>query len=128
VDKNSLVESGREIVRGLQDDGVPLIAALWVREMSDTGDTGDDNWLLWLAPKTFQGRTNFYALLAKVLTRLQPQIGYFEISNVRSIVPTNSIIGELRRFGPIRPDRPRYLFNENLGGIYLKEAIVLHVD
>lgn len=124
MDKNSLVESGRVIVKGLQDDGVPLIAALWVREMSDTGD---DNWLLWLAPKTFQGRTYFYASLAKVLTKLQPQIGYFEISNVRTIVPTNPIIAELRRFGPIRPDRPRYLFNENLGGIYLKEAIVLHV-
>ena len=125
MDKNSLVESGREIVKGLQDDGVPLIAALWVREMSDTGD---DNWLLWLAPKTFQGRTNFYASLAKVLTKLQPQIGYFEISNVRTIVPTSPIIGELRRFGPNRPNLPRYLFNENLGGIYLKEAIVLHVD
>ena len=125
MDKNSLVESGREIVKGLRDDGVPLIAALWVREMSDTGD---DNWLLWLAPKTFQGRTNFYASLARVLTRSQLQIGYFEISNVRTIEPTNSIIGELRRFGPICPYRPRYLFSENLGGIYLKEAVVLHVD
>lgn len=125
MDKSSLVESGREIVKGLHVDGVPLIAALWVREISDTGG---DNWLLWLAPKTFQGRTNFYASLARVLTKLQPQIGYFEISNARSIVPTNPIISELRRFGPIRPDRPRYLFNENLGGIYLAEAIVLHVD
>jgi len=125
VDKNSLVESGWEIVKGLEDDGVPLIAALWVREMSDTGD---DNWLLWLAPKTFQGRANFYASLAKVLTKLQPQIGYFEISNVRTIEPTNPIIRELRRFGQIRPDRPRYLSSENLGGVYLKEAIVLHVD
>lgn len=125
MDKNSLVESGRKIVKGLQDDGVPLTAALWVREMSDTGD---ENWLLWLAPKTFHGRTDFYASLAKVLSKLRAQTGYFEISNVRTVVPTNSIIGELRRFGPIRPDRPRYLFNENLGGIYLKEAIVLHVE
>jgi len=125
VDKNSLVESGREIVKGLQHDGMSLIAALWVREISDTGG---DNWLLWLGPRTFQGRTDFYASLAKVLTKLQPRIGYFEISNVRSIVPTNPIIGELRRFGPIRPDRPRYLLNENLGGVYLAEAIVLHVD
>ena len=54
---------------------------------------------------------------------MQLQIGYFEISNVRTIEPTNSIIGELRRFGSIRPDRPRYLFSENLGGIYLKEAV-----
>lgn len=125
MDKNSLVEIGREIVKGLQDDGVPLVAALWVRELSDTGD---DDWLLWLAPKKFLGRTNFYASLAKVLTKLQPQIGYFEIANVRTIEPTNSIIGELRRFGQIRPDRPRYLSSESLGGVYLKEAIVLHVD
>lgn len=125
MDKDSLVERGRVIVKGLQDEGVLLIAALWVREISDTGG---DNWLLWFAPKTFQGRTSFYASLAKVLTKLQLQIGYFEISNVRTIAPTSSIIGELRRFGPIRPDRPRYLFNENLGGTYLQEAIVLHVD
>jgi hypothetical protein len=103
-----------------------LIAALRVREVSDTGD--GDNWLLWLAPKTFLGRTSFFASLSKVLARLQPQIGYFEISNVRTIAPTNNIIGELRRFGSIRPDRPRYLFNENFGGTYLQEAVVLHVD
>jgi len=126
VDKNSLVESGREIVHGLRDDGVPLVAALWVREISDTGD--GDNWLLWLAPKTFQGRASFFASLSKVLAKLQPQIGYFEISNVRAIAPTNSIIGELRRFGRISPDRPRYLFNENFAGTYLQEAVVLHVD
>jgi hypothetical protein len=125
VDKDSLVEIGRTIVRGLQDEGVPLVAALWVREISDTGG---DNWLLWLAPKTFQGRTYFYGSLARVLAKLQPQIGYFEISNVRTVVPTNPIIRELRRFGPIRPDRPRHLSNGNLGGIYLNEAIVLHVD
>ena len=125
MDKDSLVERGRKIVTGLQDDGVPLIAALWVREISDTGD---DNWLLWLAPKTFKGRAHFYKALASVLTKLQPQIGYFEISNVKSIAPTDAIIGELRRFGPIRPNRPRYLFNENLGGKYIKEAVVLHVD
>jgi hypothetical protein len=125
VDKNSLVEIGQSIVKGLQDGGVPLIAALWVREMSDTGG---DNWLLWLGPKTFHGRTNFYASLANVLTRLRAQTGYFEISNVRTIDPTNSLIGELRRFGKIRPDRPRYLSSENLGGIYLMEAIVLLVD
>jgi hypothetical protein len=62
-----------------------------------------------------------------VLTKLQPQIGYFEISNVRTIVPTNPIIGELRRFGPIDPDEPRYLFNESLAGTYLQEAIVPYV-
>jgi hypothetical protein len=112
------------IVKGLQDEGVPLIAALWVREISDTGG---DTWLLWLAPKYFLGRTNFYASLTKVLTKLQPQIGYFEISNVRTIVPTSPIIGELRRFGPIRPNQPRYLFYENLAGTYLHEAIVLFV-
>lgn len=125
MDKSSLVESGREIVKGLQDDGVSLAAALWVREISDTGG---DNWLLWLAPKMFHGRTSFYASLAKVLSKLQSRIGYFEISNVRTIVPTSPIVDELRRFGPIRPDRPRYLFNESLGNIYLSEAIVLHVD
>lgn len=125
MDKSSLVEIGQKIVKGLQDDGVPLTAALWVREMSDTGD---DNWLLWLGPKTFQGRTNFYSSLARVLTKLRAQTGYFEISNVRTLEPTNSIISELRRFGKIRPDRPRYLFNENLAGMYLKEGIVLHVD
>jgi hypothetical protein len=125
VDKNSLVDIGREIVKGLQDDGVPLVAALWVREVSDTGG---DNWLLWLAPKTFLGRASFYAALAKVLAKLQPQIGYFEIANVRTVDPTNSIVGELRRFGRIRSDRPRNLVNENLAGNYLNEAIVLHVD
>jgi hypothetical protein len=124
VDKDSLVERGRAIVRGLQDEGVALTVALWVRR---TSDTGDDSWLLWLAPKNFLGRANFYASLAKVLAKLQPQIGYFEIANVRTIVPTNPIVGELRRFGPIDPDRPRYLSNENLGGTYLQEAIVLHV-
>lgn len=125
MDKNSLVAIGREIVKGLQDAGVSLIAALWVREVSDTGG---DNWLLWLAPKTFQGRTTFYASLASVLTKLQPQIGYFEIANVRAIDPASSIIDELRRFGRIRPDHPRYLSNENLRGTYLMEAIVLHVE
>jgi hypothetical protein len=125
VDKNSLVETGREIVKGLQDDGVPLTAALWVREISDTGG---DSWLLWLGPKTFLGRASFYASLARVLTRLESQIGYFEIANVRSIPPTNAIVGELRRFGQVRPDRPRFLFNENLGGTYVAEAIVLHVE
>lgn len=113
------------IVTGLQDEGVPLVAALWVREISDTGG---DNWLLWLAPKSYRGRTSFYASLARVLNKVQPLIGYFEISNVRSIVPTSPIIGELRRFGPIRADRPRYLFNENLAGTYLQEAIILHVN
>jgi hypothetical protein len=124
VDKDSLVERGRVIVKGLQDDGVPLTAALWVREISDTGG---DNWLLWLAPKNFLGRTSFYSSLSKVLTKLQLQIGYFEIANVRTIAPTSSIIDELRRFGPIRSDQPRYLFNQNLGGTYVQEAIVLHV-
>jgi hypothetical protein len=112
------------IIKGLQDDGVPLIAALWVREISDTGG---DNWLLWLAPRYFQGRASFYASFARLLTKLQPLIGYFEISSVRTLVPTSPIIGELRHFGPIRPDRPRYLFNENLAGTYLHEAIILYV-
>ena len=122
MDKNSLVEVGRTIAKGLQDDGVALIAALWVREMAD------ETWLLWVAPKTFKGRQDFYASLAKVLTKLRAQTGYFEISSVRSIDPASPIIGELRRFGRISPDHPRYLFNENLGGIYLKEAILLQVD
>ena len=125
MDKDSLVEIGRTIVKGLQDEGVPLTAALWVREISDTGG---DHWLLWLAPTTFQGRTSFYGSLARVLAKLQPQIGYFEISNARTVVPTSPIITELRRFGSIRPDRPRYLSNGNLGGIYLNEAVVLYVD
>lgn len=124
MDKDSLVERGRVIVKGLQDENVPLVAALWVREISDTGG---DNWLLWLAPKSFQGRASFYKSLAKVLAKLQSQIGYFEISNVRTIAPASPIIDELRRFGPIRPDQPRYLFNENLAGTYLQEGIILHV-
>jgi hypothetical protein len=121
MDKDSLVVVGRKILKGLQDDGVPLLVALWVREMSD------ETWLLWLAPKTFKGRQSFYASVAKVLSQLRAQIGYFEISSVRTIDPTSPIIGELRRFGQIRPDRPRYLFNENLGGTYLKEGILLQV-
>lgn len=124
MDKDSLVERGRLIVKGLQDEGVPLTAALWVREVSDTGG---DNWLLWVAPKNFQGRTSFYTSLSRVLSKLQLQIGYFEISNVRTIAPVSSIVGVLRRFGPIRPDQPRYLLNQNLGGTYVQEAIVLHV-
>lgn len=113
-------------MHGLQQDGVPLAAALWVREVSDTG--GDD-WVLWLAPKTFQGRTHFYALLAEVLTKLQPQIGYFEIANVRAIEPTSFIMHQLRRFGKIDPTQPpRYLVSENLGGVYIQEAIVLLLD
>lgn len=125
MDKNSLVEIGREIVKGLQGESVPLTAALWIRELSDTGG---DNWLLWLAPKTFLGRTNFYGSLSRVLTKLQPQIGYFEIANVRTIDPASPIVRELRRFGKVSPDRQRYLSSENLGGIYLNEAIVLYLD
>jgi hypothetical protein len=112
-------------VEGLQHDGVPLVAALWVREPSDTGG---DNWLLWLSPQRFLGRMTFYTSLANVLTRLQPLIGYFEIANVRAIDPAHSIVGELRRFGRIRPDHPRYLYNENFGGNYVSEAVVLYVN
>jgi hypothetical protein len=112
-------------VKGLQDEGVPLIAALWVRTESDTGG---DSWRLWLAPKNYQGRASFYASLARVLGKLQPQIGYFEVSNVRAIAPTTPITVDLRRFGPIRADQPRYLLNQKLGGSYLQEAIVLHVS
>ena len=122
MDKNSLVEVGRTIIEGLQDDGVPLTAALCIREMED------DAWLLWLAPRTFKGKRSFYTALAKVLTKLRSQIGYFEISNVRSMDPASSIIGELRRFGQVRPDHPRHLSSENLGGAYLKEAVLLLLD
>ena len=122
MDKNALVDVGRKIIKGLEDDGVRLNAALWVRELSD------ESWLLWLGPKTLQSKTRFYGSLANVLTRLRKHTGYFEISNVRTIEPSNSIIHELRRFGSIDPLFPRYLFNENLGGLYLKEAILLKVD
>ena len=49
MDKNSLVEVGRKIVKGLQNGGVPLVAALWVREAMD------EQWLLWISPKSFTG-------------------------------------------------------------------------
>jgi hypothetical protein len=122
VDKTTLVDTGRRIVKALEDEGVPLIAALWVREISDTGG---DTWLLWVAPKKFRGRSAFYLDLAMALATLQGQIGYFEISNVKVIEPNDPLIDELRRFGRVRPNRPRYLFSESLGRIYLTEAIIL---
>ena len=122
MDKNSLVEVGRRIVKGLQNGGVPLVAALWVREAMD------EQWLLWISPKSFDGRTSFYASLADVLTKLRGQTGYFEISNVRAIEPTNSIVRELKKFGKVSPDRPMHLQSVSLRGVYLKEGVLLYVE
>ena len=122
MDKSSLVEVGRTIVKGLQNGGVPLVAALWVREAMD------EQWLLWISPKSFTGRTNFYASLANVLTKLRAQTGYFEISNVRAIEPTNAIVYDLKRFGKVNPDHPMFLQSVSLSGVYLKEGVLLYVE
>ena len=94
-----------------------MVAALWVREAMD------EQWLLWISPKSFDGRTSFYASLADVLTKLRGQTGYFEISSVRAIEPTNSIVRELKKFGKVSPDRPMHLQSVSLSGVYLKEGV-----
>jgi len=120
VDKGSLVEIGRTLLRSLKAEGVGVYAALWVRDL-------DDQWRLWIAPDMFTDSRSFYLALAKVLTKHRAQTGYFEISNVRVIEPTNSILAELRRFGKVSPDFPLMLQSERLGSYFLNEGILLEV-
>ena len=124
MDNDTLVKTGRKIVKALEGSGVPLVAALWVRQPSDT----EDNWFFWLAPKTFRSRSDFYLEVAMALAKVRDQIGYLEISSIKAIDPKDDIVRDLhRQFPKVSPHQPRYFFSQSLGGTYLKEGIVLRV-
>jgi hypothetical protein len=123
VDQNSLVIVGREVLKGLQAENFGLDAALWVRE------TMDDQWLLWIAPKTFKGRHEFFTVMSRVLSKLRARQILFEISNVRALEPNSAVLSDLkRRYGRVRPDLPLPLQSENLGGFYIMEGVLLYHD
>ena len=122
MDQGSLVAVGKVILDGLQAEKSSVDAALWVR------DTWEDPWQLWLAPKTFKGRHDFFVVLANVLTRYRVQTGNFEISNVRLIEPNSPFLAELKRYGRVRPDRPVVLQSDYIGGYYIKEGLLLLQD
>jgi hypothetical protein len=120
VDKVSLVEIGRTLLRSLKAEGLGVHAALWVRDL-------DDQWRLWIAPDRFTDSRSFYLALASVLAKHRSQTGNFEISSVKVVEPTNSILVELRRFGRVSPDFPMMLQSEQLGGYFLNEGILMEV-
>ena len=120
MDKVSLVEIGRTLLRSLKAEGVGVHAALWVRDL-------DDQWRLWIAPDRFTDSRSFYLVLANALAKHRSQTGYFEISSVKVIEPTNPILAELRRFGKVSPDFPVMLQSERLGGYFLNEGVLMEV-
>jgi hypothetical protein len=119
VDQSSLVAIGKVILDGLQAEKFGVDAALWVRA------DWEEPWRLWLAPKIFMGPHDFFAALAKVLTKYRVQTGYFEISNVRPIEPNSPFLAELKSYGRVRPDRPVPLLGDYIGGTYIKEGLLL---
>ena len=120
MDKVSLVEIGRTLLRSLKAEGVGVHAALWVRDLEAPVAALD-------RAHRLTDRRSFYLVLANALAKHRSQTGYFEISSVKVIEPTNPILAELRRFGKVSPDFPVMLQSERLGGYFLNEGVLMEV-
>ncbi len=120
MDQAALVDGGKIVLRSLRGEGVDVSAALWVR------DPGE-RWSLWVAPKRFVSRLDFYRTLASAINKHASKLRFFDIADVKVVDPNSDVVTELRKYGRVRAAHPVALESARLGNTFVTEGLLLQV-
>lgn len=120
------IEEGRRLIKELNDAGVPVVAAAWVKE-----DEGGLWYLYLVTPLVPEGgdAREAYGRVNEVIRAMQEPLGFdpFQIKVVNPSEPFGRVIRELhgRRGGkvPVRPD-PGRLGDRSIEAAYIYPAAV----
>lgn len=121
MDQETLVNAGKALIQGLENNGVKVRGAMWVR-LNETG-----SWRLWIVSSKGVDKKEFYRVVANTLPEVEEKYQDFSISDVELKQDNDPVIQALSVF--IRADgiSSINLSRNMVNGVYTPDGILLRM-
>jgi hypothetical protein len=120
MDKALLVDAGHQLMTLLEQDGIPVRAAVWMY----SADT--NTWKLWIVPHTsITEKRDFYRRVATIISKNRTVLQGLDASDVEMIESNHPAMRALRSLFHVTKKSSVHLSNNLIGGVYLQDAIIL---